>query len=82
MEYQIGRFSQDEALAQLARDYVNAVGIETAERRADFYQQAAKECPDPTNAESFARHAEALRDAIHVIRETRAEYPREERKTA
>lgn len=79
MELHSGRFSQDEALAQLARDYVNAVGIDTAQQRADLMAQLAKNAVTATYAESFARHAEALRDAIQVIKEVRAEHPRERR---
>jgi hypothetical protein len=75
MEYQIGRFSRDEALAQLAREYVQVVGLAKAERRATECERTAADYESrgvPTYAESFARHAEALRDAIQNAKETKA----------
>jgi hypothetical protein len=75
MDYRIGEFDKDEALAQLARDYLQAVGVAMTSTRAAECERKAQEYRDsdcPTYAVSFRREAEALRDAIENLKETKA----------
>jgi hypothetical protein len=72
MRYTIGELPRDEAIAQLARNYLHDVGEEKTMQRIRQYERLAAECSVPTYAESYARHAEALRDAVENKKEIKA----------
>lgn len=71
MDYRIGNYERDEALAQSCRQYLHDCGEQKTIECAARYQRKAietEEAPDgPWN-----RYAEALRDAIQNAKETKA----------
>jgi hypothetical protein len=72
MAYEPGSLDRDECIAQIARDYVNAVGVERASVRAAECERFAKLAVTPeTYRKAFERHATALRDAIEVVKTTK-----------